>query len=154
VGGALLAKTLLLSAVTVTRGPLGYWYRMWTDDQWRTVYATVSVAAFLWLFLVTYAVLRTSYGRTRPRALGLVLVGVAAPMVALGALMAWSGLEAALTTFNDQMALLPLGLSRILGITVHLGIPTEIPAYLVAAGAVLALVGLVLGAARRSTTPA
>ena len=52
------------------------------------------------------------------------------------------------------MALLPLGLSRILGITVHLGIPTEIPVYLVAAGAVLALVGLVLGAARRSTAPA
>jgi hypothetical protein len=148
-GGALLARTALLSAITVGRGPLGYWYRMWTDEQWRTVYTTVAVAGFLWLFLVTYAVLRTCYGRTRPRALGLVLLGIAAPMVALGALTAWSGLEAALTTFNDQMALLPLGLSRILGITVHLGIPTELPLYLLAAGVVLALAGLLLGATRR-----
>ncbi len=148
VGGALLAKTLLLSAVTVARGPLGYWYRMWTDETWRTLYATVSVAAFLWLFGVTYMVLRTSYGRTRLRALGIVLVGIATPMLGLGALMAASGLEAALTTFNDQMALLPLGLSRILGITVHLGIPTEIPLYVLALGGVLAVVGLALGAAR------
>ena len=33
VGGALLVKTLLLGLVTVTRGPLGYWYRFWTDEQ-------------------------------------------------------------------------------------------------------------------------
>ena len=149
VAGVLLARTLVLSAVTVARGPLGYWYRMWTDEQWRTVYTTVAVAAFLWLFLVTYAVLRTTYGRTRSRAIGLVLVGIGAPMIALGALMAWSGLESALTTFNDQMALLPLGLSRILGITVHLGIPTEIPVYVLALGALLAACGLLLGAARR-----
>ena len=88
-------------------------------------------------------------GWGRLAALGRVLVGVAVPMVALGALMMWSGLESALTTFNDQMALLPLGLSRILGITVHLGIPTEIPLYLVIAGAGLALIGFVLGAARK-----
>ncbi len=154
VGGALLARTALLSAVTVARGPLGYWYRMWTDEQWRTAYVTVAVAAFLWLFLATFAVLRTAYRRTRRQALGVVLVGVGLPMLALGGLMAWSGLEAALTTFNDQMALLPLGLSRILGITVHLGIPAEIPAYLLAAGALVAGCGLLLGAGRRGATPA
>ena len=63
--------------------------------------------------------------------------------------MAAVGLEAALTTFNDQMALLPMGLSRILGLTVHLGIPTEIPMYLLAVGAILACLGALLGALRR-----
>lgn len=149
VGGALLVKTALLCAVTVARGPLGHWYRMWTDETWRTVHTTLAVAAFLWLFFVTYAVLRTSYSGTRRRALGLVLVGIAVPTLGLGALMAAAGLEAALTTFNDQMALLPLGLSRILGITVHLGIPTEIPVYVLLAGGILAGAGLLLGAARR-----
>lgn len=149
-GGALLLKTLLLCLVTVTRGPLGYWYRFWTDEQWRTLHFTLAIAAFLWLFFVTYAVLRASYGRTRPRALGIVLVGVAAPMLALGGLMAASGLEAALTTFNNQMALLPMGLSRILGLTVHLGIPTEIPMYVLVLGGLLAAAGLLLGAARRT----
>ncbi len=151
-GGALLVKTLLLGAVTVLRGPLSYWYRFWTDEQWRTIYFTLTIAAFLWLFLVTYAVLRTSYGRTRPRSVGLVLMGVAVPMLVLGGLMTASGLESALTTFNDQMAVLPMGLSRILGITVHLGIPTEIPVYVLAVGGLLAVVGLLLGAARRTRT--
>ena len=148
IGGALLARTLLVSAVSVSRGPLSYWYRMWTDEQWRTIYTTFAIALFLWTFVATFLVLRSAYGRARPRALGMVLLGIAVPMLALGGLMAASGLEAALTTFNDQMALLPLGLSRILGITTHLGIPTEIPMYLLALGLVLALVGLALGAAR------
>lgn len=144
IGGVLLARTALLSAMTIARGPLGYWYRMWTDEQWRTIYTTIAVALFLWTFVATFLVLRSAYGLSRPRALGMVLVGVAAPMLALGGLMAASGLESALTTFNDQMALLPLGLSRILGITTHLGIPTDIPMYLLAIGVVLGLMGLAL----------
>ena len=39
------------------------------------------------------------------------------------------------------MALLPWGLSRILGITVYLGIPTWLPAALAVVGLVVALVG-------------
>ncbi len=134
VGGALLVKTLLLSVAVVSRGPLSYWYRFWTDEQWRNLYVTLSVAAFLWLFWVTYAVLRTAFGFGRIRAFARVLVGVGVPMAGLGAIMTWSGMETALTTFNNQMALLPMGLSKILGITVHLGIPTEIPLYLLLAG--------------------
>jgi hypothetical protein len=43
---------------------------------------------------------------------------------------------------------LPLGLSRILGITTHLGIPPELPIYMMMAGAVfLTLGGLLLGVA-------
>ena len=48
--------------------------------------------------------------------------------------------------------MLPLGLSRILGITTHLGIPPELPIYLMAVGALfLAVGGLLLGAARLTT---
>ena len=150
VGAALLLKTLLLSAVVVVRGPLLYWYRFWTDEQFRDIYVTLSFAAFLWLFWVVYVLMRSSYECGRLRALGRVLVAVAVPVVVLGGLMQWSGLEAALTTFNDQMALLPLGLSRILGITVHLGIPTELPLYLLGFGVVLGVVGLAMGAGRRA----
>ena len=149
-GAALLWKTLLLSLVVLLRGPLSYWYRFWTDEQFRNTYVPVSFALFLWLFWVTYVVMRTAYGCGRLRATGRVLVAVAVPMLALGGLMFWSGLESALTAFNDQMALLPLGLSKILGITVHLGIPTEIPLYLMVFAAVLGGIGLLLGAARRT----
>ena len=149
-GAALLWKTLLLSLVVLLRGPLSYWYRFWTDEQFRNIYVPVSFALFLWLFWVTYVVMRTAYGCGRLRATGRVLVAVAVPMLALGGLMFWSGLESALTAFNNQMALLPLGLSKILGITVHLGIPTEIPLYLMVFAAVLGGIGLLLGAARRT----
>ena len=62
------------------------------------------------------------------------------------------GLERALTAWNDQMALLPWGLSRILGITVYLGIPPSSAAVLAVAGAVAAAVGVALAlVARRGT---
>ena len=47
-------------------------------------------------------------------------------------------------------ALLPWGLSRILGITVYLGIPPELPVALAVVGLVLAVVGLGLTLVRRS----
>jgi hypothetical protein len=50
--------------------------------------------------------------------------------------------------WNDQLALLPWGLSRILGITVYLGIPASLPGYAAGAGATLAVVGLLLSLGR------
>jgi len=47
----------------------------------------------------------------------------------------------ALTVWNDQLTLLPWGLSRILGITVHLGIPPALPLVATAIGATLAAAG-------------
>ena len=79
------------------------------------------------------------------RATGVVLAGSrrgarasSAPSSAL------IGLEAALTAWNDQMALLPWGLSRILGITVYLDMPADTAWYAAAAGAVLAIAGTAL----------
>jgi hypothetical protein len=51
------------------------------------------------------------------------------------------GLEQAITRLNNEMAVLPLGLSLILGITTHLDIPTDLPLMMMAMGAALALVG-------------
>jgi len=59
------------------------------------------------------------------------------------------GAERAPSIWNDQMALLPWGLSRILGITVYLGIPTYLPGAALVAGAVLAISGSLLTLPRR-----
>jgi hypothetical protein len=80
-GAALLWKTLLLSLVVLLRGPLSYWYQFWTDEQFRNIYVPVSFALFLWLFWVTYVVMRTAYGCGRLRATGRVLVAVGSPDV-------------------------------------------------------------------------
>ncbi|QFG22816.1 hypothetical protein [Actinomadura sp. WMMB 499] len=50
----------------------------------------------------------------------------------------------AVTAWNDQMALLPWGLSRILGITTHLGVPEALPLWVAATGAALMLGGTAL----------
>ncbi|WP_406063377.1 hypothetical protein [Micromonospora sp. NBC_00860] len=105
-------------------------------------------AAFCWLFVVVAVVLRDRYGLRRRSAVGLTLTAAGVPLGVLSALVSVVGLERALTVWNDQLALLPWGLSRILGITVHLGIPAQLPAYTAAAGVVLAAAGLLLSLGR------
>ena len=79
-------------------------------------------------------------------------------LVLLGGFIGVVGLEQALTVWNDQLALLPWGLSRILGLTVYLEIPASTPWYVVAFGALLLVVGALLALrwrrapARRSAT--
>jgi hypothetical protein len=63
----------------------------------------------------------------------------------LGSLLVVVGLEDALTVWNDQLALLPWGMARILGITTFLGIPAALPWWLLVAGALLVVGALALG---------
>ena len=72
-----------------------------------------------------------------------------AVVLALGVLLAAVGLEDALTVWNDQLALLPWGMARILGITTFLGIPTGLPTWLAAVGSAVVVVALALGLPRR-----
>ena len=62
----------------------------------------------------------------------------------LGSLIGLIGLEVALTAWNDEMALLPWGLSRILGISVYLDIPADTAWWAAIAGGVLVVVGVLL----------
>ncbi|WBB71854.1 hypothetical protein O7602_19170 [Micromonospora sp. WMMD1128] len=149
-GVALLRSVLLLLAMLAARGPGGYWFVFWTAPTRRAIYLTVAVAAFCWLFVATAVVLRDRYRLARRRAVGVTLAAAGVPLAVLAGLVAWVGLERALTVWNDQMALLPWGLSRILGITVYLGIPTSLPGYAATAGAVLTAAGLLLSVGRRA----
>ena len=58
-------------------------------------------------------------------------------------------MEKALTIWNDQMALLPWGLARILGITVFLDLPPALPKVATASGAALLAAGVALAARGR-----
>jgi hypothetical protein len=144
VGGAAILRTLVLLLALAVRGPGGYWFAFWTRPQARTVYVTLAFAAFCWVLVVAWLVLRDGYGRTRRGAWGRLLAAAGAPLLVFGGLVSVIGLENALTAWNDQLALLPWGLSRILGITTYLGIPTELPYYVAAIGAVLLALGMAL----------
>jgi hypothetical protein len=151
-GGVVLLRSALLLAVLAVRGPGHLWLRFWTAPAPRSAYVVVAVALFGWLFAATVLVLRHSYGLRRRRAVGVTLAAAGVPLAVLGALVAGIGLERALTAWNDQLALLPWGLSRILGITVYLGIPTSVPLVAAAAGAVMVAAAGALSLGRRPAT--
>ncbi len=129
-----VARSALLLAVLAVRGPGGYWFMMWTAPALRFVYVTFAFA----LFLAAIAVVAR---RATPR---VALIASGLPMIVFGTWIGLTGLESALTTWNDQLALLPWGLSRILGITVYLGIPTVLPWAVAAVGAALLVTGVAL----------
>jgi len=96
--------------------------------------------------------LRHAYGFPLRRAVGATMAGAGVTLGLLAGLVAAIGLERVLTIWNDQMALLPWGLSRILGITVYLGIPTELPAAASIAGLVVTVIGIALSLRYRRRT--
>lgn len=153
IGGVALVRTVLLLAALVVRGPGHYWFGFWTDPVARSVYLTVAFALFLTVFASTYAVLRTAYGLSRRRAAGRLFLATGAAVTVLGGLVTAVGAEAALTVWNDQLALLPWGLHRILGITVYLEIPTTIPAVVTVAGLVLVVAGAALSGSNHPRIP-
>jgi hypothetical protein len=150
IGGVALLRTVLLLGVLAVRGPGHYWLEFWTAPTARSGYICVAFAAFGWLFVATGLVLRDRHGLRRRRVAGTLLLTAGVPLALLGGLVAALGLERALTVWNDQMALLPWGLSRILGTTVYLGIPAGLPGAAAAAGLLLAALGgaLCLGSQR------
>lgn len=146
VGGAVLLRTALLLGVLAVRGPGGYWFAFWTEPARRSAYVVVSFVLFGWVLVAAVWSLVQVWGRRRSVAVGVGVVG--ATLAVLGLLLGAVGLERALTTWNDEMALLPWGLSRILGITTYLGIPLSVPWWLVGAGAFLLVAAAVVGLPR------
>ncbi|MET0784336.1 MAG: hypothetical protein ABWY53_08390, partial [Leifsonia flava] len=123
-------------------GPGYYWFGFWTDPTARTLYITVAFALFAWVLVAVGWSLAGQIGGRR--ATGAVLGASGLVLVLLGGFLSVVGLEQALTVWNDQMALLPWGLSRILGLTVYLEIPASTPWYAAAFGALLLVVGALL----------
>ncbi|HTJ35597.1 MAG TPA: hypothetical protein VL738_20435 [Dactylosporangium sp.] len=149
IGGVALLRTVILLAALATRGPGGYWFAFWTDPVRRSAYICVAFAAFAWLFVAVALVLRDRYSLPRRRTAAVLLSAIGVPLALLGGLVAAVGLERALTVWNDQMALLPWGLSRILGITVYLGIPAYLPTAAALFGVALIALAALLSLRRR-----
>ncbi|MGX5682635.1 hypothetical protein [Schumannella luteola] len=147
VGGAAMLRVALLLAVLTPTGPGGYWFGFWTDPVARSLYITVAFALFAWVIVAAAWALSTQIGARR--AIGAVLLAVGAVLAVMGAFVGLVGAEQALTVWNDQLGLLPWGLSRILGITVYLEIPADTPWFAAAFGAVLLAAGALLALVRR-----
>ncbi|GLY79014.1 hypothetical protein [Actinoallomurus iriomotensis] len=145
VGGAAVVRTLVLLCALAGHGPGRYWFDFWTRPQARSLYITIAFAAFLWVPVAAYLALRALGARFT---VAPVLVAVGAPLALLGATLWAAGLENSLSVWNDQMALLPWGMHRILGITGFLDLPPWLPQLLIAAGGALIAAGGMVAAVR------
>lgn len=144
VGGVALLRTALLLAVLSWRGPGRYWFGFWTLPGQRAVYVTVAFAAFCWLFVASWCALRSAYRLSVRDALGAVVGAVGVVLAVGGGVVAAIGLETVLSAWNDQLALLPWGLHRILGLCVYLGIPESLPLGVALVGVAAVAVGTLL----------
>ncbi|MEV0403177.1 hypothetical protein [Actinoallomurus sp. NPDC050550] len=145
VGGAAVVRTLILLGALAERGPGRYWYDFWTRPQARSVYITVAFAAFLWVPVAAYLALRALGARSTAAP---VLAAAGAPLALLGVILWAAGMETSLAAWNDQMALLPWGMHRILGVTGFLDVPPWLPKLVTAAGGTLVAVGGLVAAGR------
>ncbi|MDO9063463.1 MAG: hypothetical protein Q7U41_02810 [Microbacterium sp.] len=141
VGGVVVLRCVVtLLALSVTR-PDGHWFSFWTEPTGRTVYIAVAFTLFVWMWVAAAWALASQIGRRR--ATGTVLAGVGAGLAVAALIVALVGIEGALTVGDDEMGLLSWGLSRILGITVHPGIPAT-AWFTAGVGFVIAVVGALL----------
>ncbi|MGP3535627.1 hypothetical protein ACTU3I_12590 [Microbacterium sp. RD1] len=147
VGGVVVLRCILTLAALSFTGPGGYWFAFWTDPVRRTAYIAVAFALFVWVFVAAGWALAAQVGARR--ATGTVLAGVGAGLALPAAIVGLVGLERALTAWNDQLGLLPWGLSRILGITVYLDIPAWTAWAAAGLGAGILAVGLALASSLR-----
>ena len=134
-------KVLISSALLVVvaiRGPFYFWYHMWTSDLFKTLFLALFIMLLFRKFQVYLILGKQWRGGRGAGALVFLALGIQG-LIAGIALWAF-GLETSLTALNDQLLILPGGLSRIMGITTHLGIPLQLPVWIVAVSSGISLV--------------
>ena len=135
---------LLPLAVSSLRGPMLFWYLFWTSEYFRLLFVSVFILCFFWTYYVLFKRSRSFFNMSRLKASATLFL-IQGIQMAVGAVIIRSiGFEKTLTIFNDEMLVLPGGLSRILGITTHLNIPLQLPVWLMYTGMSLSLLGFAL----------
>jgi hypothetical protein len=141
---ALLSLSLLLFpmlAVSI-RGSISFWLPFWTSENFRTAFFSIWILISAWIYLRLWLeFMRKDNGF---QAFGKVLLVQGIMYLVGGACVYFTGLENMLTYLNDELLVLPGGLSRIMGITTHLDIPLELPLWVIYAGGICVFMGLLL----------
>jgi hypothetical protein len=142
---------LIYLLVSSIRGPGFPWYFFWINEEFRMALVVSSVFLLLWSYVILYASGRKWFKQTPGTMVSMIIIMEGVQFTLLGMVSHVATLEKSLTAINDELAVLPGGLSRILGITTHLNIPTDIPVYLIGAGICLAGTGILFRGLMRKT---
>lgn len=148
-------KVLVMTGIMVIvaiRGPHLFWYLLWTSDLFKGLFFTLFLMLLFRKFQV-YVILSKAWKGARGSGAGaLVFLVLGIQLLLAGAALWIFGLEYSLTAMNNQLLVLPGGLSKIMGITTHLGIPLQLPFWIVSLSSGVILVSFLLNfvARRRS----
>jgi len=127
-------KVLIMSGILVIvaiRGPIYFWYLMWTSELFKILFLSLFIMLLFRKFQV-YQILCRKWnheGGQASRALVFTVLGV--QILLAGVAMLIFGIEESLTALNNELLVLPAGLSKIMGITTHLGIPLDLPLWII-----------------------
>jgi hypothetical protein len=137
-----LAFLGLVLAVTSVRGPYYFWFNLWTSGGFRTALASSAVILLLAHFYLVYSYAHGRLGAWRLTGRVFFLTG---SIVALyGLVYIVFGLDRTLGRINDEILMMPVMVSRVLGFSTHLDFLVVINETAVKAGAVLAAAGLLM----------
>lgn len=138
-GPKLLIITLILVVVAV-RGPFYFWYQIWVSDLFKILFFSLFIMLLFRKFHVFTVLVGKWTGRKRLVSAGMVLNVLGIQLVLAGLALKIFGLERSLTALNNELLILPGGLSKIMGITTHLGIPLELPIWILFLGSALVVI--------------
>ncbi len=130
--------SLLLVAIAI-RGPFYFWYQFWTSDLFRLLFLALYTMLIFRKFQV-YVIMARKWGhRNNAGSIALVMASFGIQVLTAGLALQIFGLEESMTALNNELLVLPTGLSKILGITMHLGIPQQLPLWIIYCSSALIL---------------
>jgi len=133
---------MCIAAVMSIRGPGYFWFNFWTSDYFRYGFITLLVFILIWRYYVIIMVTHYRMNSTVIMSILKVFVIRGMQLTLLGVISYNITLEKCMTVINDELLIIPTALSKILGITTHLNIPRSIPAYLLEAGLIFIVTGI------------
>lgn len=137
----LVSHAIVYLVVISIRGSGYLWFLFWTNAWFRAFLVGYQVATILWMVFVLYVSARETLNMPIRAAFGQVLVTIGTPVTAVASLLWVVGLETFATSLNNELVVMPLAMSKTLGITTHMGIPQDLPAKMFQAGLYAVLVG-------------
>ena len=139
----LLIMALFMAAIAV-RGTGYFWYRFWISDPFKMWFIMLLFALVLRKYQVYIIAGRKWGNRGGAGSFATVFLVMGLQLLLAGWMLHIFGLEHSLTILNNELLVLPGGLSKIMGITTHLDIPLDLPRWMMLASSAMVLLFLVV----------
>lgn len=142
-GPKLMVMSLVVAIIAI-RGPVYFWYQVWVSDLFRFLFLSLFLLLLFRKFHLFVLMARKWGNRSGAGPAAMVATALGIQLLAAGLTMHFFGLEESLTALNNDLLVLPGGLSKIMGITTHLGIPQALPFQIILYASGLTITGLLL----------